>query len=55
MRRKKMAEPTDIAGMHQRMDGVGEENERHRDPNDVETAARIVRGGAIPISLHKRS
>ena len=36
---KEMTEPSNIGGMQQRINGMGDENERHYDPNDIETAA----------------
>ena len=55
MRPKEVAEPTDIAGVQERIDGVDEENERYYNPNDVETSARIAWGTTEPVSLHKVS
>jgi hypothetical protein len=38
--------------MDQRIDGVGDEDERYRDANDAEASAWIVRGGTEPVSYH---
>jgi len=54
-RLKEMAEPANIAGVQERMDGVGDENQGHHDLNDIETAARIACRTAEPVSLHKDS
>jgi hypothetical protein len=55
VRLKELAEPTDIVGVQKRIDGVDDENDCHYDPNDIETAARIVRRTTEPASLHKVS
>jgi hypothetical protein len=55
MRFKEMAEPANIDGMQQPIDGVGCENEGYHNPDDIEAASRIMRWTAEPISIHKVS
>ena len=55
MRFKEVAEPPNIDGMQQRIDGVRCENEGYRNPDDSEAASRIMRWTAEPISIHKVS
>jgi hypothetical protein len=55
MRFKEVAEPANIGGVQQPVDGVGCENEGYHNPDDIEAASRIMRWTAEPVSIHKMS
>jgi hypothetical protein len=55
MRFKEVAEPANVDRMEQRVNGMGDKNEGEHNPDDIEAAARIMRGTAKPVSIHKAS
>src|ERR1700733_6711653 len=52
---KDVTKPANISGMQQAIDGVGDENEGHHNPNDIEAAARIMYRTVQPVFVHIES
>jgi hypothetical protein len=49
---KDVTKPANIGWMQQAIDGVGDENEGHHNPNDIEAAARIMYRTIQPVFVH---